>query len=150
MLHWLDQFVEDIASLGQEVLLGMDNHGAQQTQKFRTKLQASNVIPGYTPPDCTDVVSPCDHHVGARLKHLISIFYQHELDENRQAWCLDDPLVAGDCRMKLATWVAGAWEVLKSEQDFLRSAFVSTGFLIAQDGSENDLIKVPGVDNYYP
>jgi hypothetical protein len=32
MLAWLDQFNFDTASLGpDELLLGMDNHGAQQT-----------------------------------------------------------------------------------------------------------------------
>ena len=65
MMHWLDQFNADTSSVHDEILLGMDNHGAQQTVAFRDKLRQSNKVAAYTPPNCTDVVSPCDHHVGA-------------------------------------------------------------------------------------
>jgi hypothetical protein len=37
---------------------------------------------------------------------------------------------------------------LGKETDFLRKSFVSTGFLIAKDGSENGQIVVPGVPDY--
>ena len=50
-------------------------------------------------------------------------------------------------RMKMATWAACAWAVLRTKTAFLRSAFVSTGFLIAKSG-EDSLIKIPGVANY--
>jgi hypothetical protein len=76
MLKWLDEFHEDTKDLGLgEVLLGMDNHGAQQTDKFRERMQLYNIVPAYTPPDCTDVVAPCDHHVGAHLKKLVGAYY---------------------------------------------------------------------------
>jgi hypothetical protein len=79
MLSWLDH-------LG-EVLLGMDNHGAQQTDKFRAKMAEYNTKPAYTPPDCTDIVAPSDHHVGARLKKYISLFYHLDMEKNRTRWC---------------------------------------------------------------
>ena len=44
--------------------------------------------------------------------------------------------------MKMAHWVAAAWAIVREEADFLRAAFVSTGFLVAKDGSENHLIKI--------
>jgi len=51
MLAWVDQFAEDVSSLeGEEILLGMDNHGAQQTQAFKQKLHLLNATPAYTPP----------------------------------------------------------------------------------------------------
>lgn len=54
MLQWLRQFNADTASRGnEEVLLGMDNHGAQQTDAFREHMRLSNIVPAYTPPDCT-------------------------------------------------------------------------------------------------
>ncbi len=59
MLDWADQFDADTAGLQlPEKLLGMDNHGAQQTDQFKTKLQTMNTTPVYTPPDCTDCISP--------------------------------------------------------------------------------------------
>ncbi len=46
--------------------------------------------------------------------------------------------------MKMADWVAAAWAIAREdlESDFLRAAFVSTGFLVAKDGSENHRIKI--------
>jgi hypothetical protein len=44
--------------------------------------------------------------------------------------------------------VAAAWSVLCEDADFLRSAFSSTGFLIAKDGSENNNIKLAGITDY--
>ncbi len=146
MLNWHDQFVSDTASLGpDEVLLGLDNHGAQQTEKFRAAMERANNKPAYTPPDCTDTVSPCDHYVGARLKHLMAVFYKDDFASNVAAFEL---LSASDRRMKMATWAAAAWALLRQEAEFIRSAFVSTGFLIAKDGSESHLIQVPGAPDY--
>ena len=48
----------------------------------------------------------------------------------------------------MAIWTAAAWVLMREEKDFIRSAFVATGFLIAKDGSENNLIQVPGVSGY--
>jgi hypothetical protein len=51
MLAWVDQLVADLSSLGrEEILLGMDNHGAQQTEAFKQKLQQVNATPANTPP----------------------------------------------------------------------------------------------------
>jgi len=148
MLRWEEQFRLDTASLGQEEkLLGMDNHGAQQTLKFRAALASSNTIPAYTPPECTDCVAPPDHHVGARVKELIGVFYRAELEDFRQKW-MEDGLSSPECRMKMVTWAAGAWQIVKAEADFLRSAFLSTGFLVAKDGSEMSLIKIKGAEEY--
>ena len=147
MLDWLKQFVTDTASLGApEVMLGLDNHGAQQTAAFKADCVTANVLPAYTPPDCTDVISPSDHHVGNELKRIMSIFYHEELDANRQVWCGNNSdFTRSYRRMKMATWAAAAWQVLKQRSAFLRSAFVSAGWMLAKDGSENALVEVPGV-----
>ena len=148
MLHWLDQFSVDTAALnGEQVLLGMDNHGAQQTEAFKSKARAGNAFLAYTPPDCTDCVSPCDHRVGARLKNMMKAFYEEELENNLEEWTKGG-LSASTRRIKMATWAAAAWALLRTEAGFLRSSFVSTGFLIAKDGSENNLIQIPSCPDY--
>jgi hypothetical protein len=59
MLEWVDQFEADTAALQlPEKLLGMDNHGAQQTTEFKAKLETVDTVPAYTPPECTDCISP--------------------------------------------------------------------------------------------
>ena len=121
------------------------------TQKFRAKLLAGNTLPAYTPPDCTDVISPSDHHVGNELKRIISVFYHEELSANMDTWCGDgSEFTTSYRRMKMATctWAAAAWEILKRRSDFLKASFVSTGWLLAKDGSENNLVKIPGVPDY--
>jgi hypothetical protein len=149
-LSWLDEFHKDTEHLG-EVLLGMDNHGAQQTDVFRARMKKYNVVPAYTPAECTDIVSPSDHHVGARLKKYISVLYHHGLENNRTHWCNPPDqggLQAWERRVLMAKWTVAAWVALSEEPDFLRKSFVSTGFLIAKDGSENLDIVVPGVPDY--
>ena len=73
MFDWLEQFVNDTASLPEEKLLAADGHGAQKTPEFRRRVKAANPRMVYTPPDCTDCVSPCDRR---SLKILyLSILY---------------------------------------------------------------------------
>jgi len=48
----------------------------------------------------------------------------------------------------MATWLAAAWNMISSDAPFLRAAFVSTGFLITLDGTEYNMIKIPGVPAY--
>jgi hypothetical protein len=75
------------------------------------------------------------------MKTMIKEFYNEDLAEHKDQWC-NDGLSASLRRTKMAMWAAGAWAIIREEADFLRAAFVSTGFLVAQDGSENHLIKI--------
>lgn len=54
---------------------GMDHHAPQKTPTFQ--MTTDNIVPVYTSPDCTDCVAPVDHdhHVGARLKQVMGLFY---------------------------------------------------------------------------
>jgi hypothetical protein len=149
-LSWLDQFERETKHLG-ERMLGMDQHGPQMMQAFRDKMQEFNIFPVYTPPECTDVVAPVDHHCGARIKTMMGWLYHLELEADRDRWTQppgEGGLHAWERRVKMAKWLAVTWSMVKDDSAFFRSAFVSTGFLIALDGSENSLIKVPGFPDY--
>jgi hypothetical protein len=76
MLDYFHDFRRDTADLG-EVMLGMDNHGSQQTNLCRTLMEYLYIVPVYTPANCTDVVSPCDHHVGRDLQ--VKLVEQYEV-----------------------------------------------------------------------
>ena len=89
--------------------------------------------------------------MGARVKTIMGWFYRFELEQNRDAWSRSPRhggLQAWQRRVKMATWLAAAWDMISSDAPFLRAAFVSTGFLIALDGTENNMIKIPGVPDY--
>jgi hypothetical protein len=150
-LAWLDQFQEETAHLGDRVL-GMDQHGAQKTQACRQKMTDFKIFPAYTPEGfiplffacsmcitsmlglfvyrCTDVASPCDHHVGMNLKTIMGWYYKQDSEASRDAWCLP-PGLGGlhqwQRRVKMAMWLAAAWTILREKAAFLRQSFVSTG-----------------------
>ena len=81
----------------------------------------------------------------------MGLFYHLEVDDHRDSWCMP-PGLGGlqtwQRRVRMATWLATAWTMIKDDAPFFRKAFVSTGFLIALDGSENKMIKLNGLPNY--
>ena len=106
------------------------------------------VVPVFTPPNCTDVISPCDHHVGNWLKRTMAGFYHIELGLNRHVWYASG-LSASRRRMFLFDWLLLAWPLFIQQHKLLVASFVHTGWLIALDGSENNLIKLQGWNRPY-
>ena len=152
---WLRSFRADLKEAGVEgeVLLGLDGLKAQCNQSFFDAAAADDIVPFYTPPDCTDVAAPCDHHIFVRLNNIIKKFYQAESQINRDAWasCSDNgSLVASNKRIKLAKWLSDAWGVLCSgadSEEYFKASFTSTGFLMKLDNPD-ELIKIKGLPNY--
>ena len=146
-IEYLTDFREKTADLGLgEVLLGMDNHGSQATPFCRKFMDELGIVPAYTPPGCTDCLSPVDHHVGQTVKRIIGREYETAFDANEDAWLLPKKEGGlGDMKKRLlvAEWVSKAWaEVTSQYHHLIRIAFVKTGFLVAMDGSENGLIEL--------
>lgn len=140
-VNWLDDFIEVVrAETQEEVMLGMDQHGSQKVAEFQQKMANNDVFGVYTPTSCTDVVAPVDHHIGGSLKQKIGQYYDEEFGCSFEEFT--SRLSDSQVRIWIARWVARAWEELKSEDAFIRKAFVHTGFLNARDGSENHLIQL--------
>jgi hypothetical protein len=135
----VDDFLEDLEDVDGEVMYGLDNLGAHHNTAIKAKLAANGVIPVFTPSQCTDVVAPVDHHIGAWMKQCMSYLYERELELNLNRW-EDGGLSAAERRIFIVNWVACAWESLKTKAEFIRQAFVTTGWLLAKDGSENHLV----------
>ena len=115
-----------------------------RTTDFRDKIRQANAMLAYTPPgllklrglftryvlcmiDCTDCISPCDHHFGARLKEMMSWYYKAEFRNNKAAWIRGD-LTAQDRRMLMAQWAYAAWAALRLDRQKIKAAFVNTSF----------------------
>ena len=137
----VDDFLDDISDVEGEVMYGMDNLGAHHNMVIKQTLYDHDVYPVFTPSQCTDVVAPVDHHVGAWMKQCMSQLYEKELEDNIELW-EDGGLSAAERRIYIVNWVASAWKCLKTKSEFLRKSFVSTGWLLAKDGSENHLVKL--------
>ena len=60
-----------------------------------------------------------------------------------------DRLATSRRRMNIAVWTAQAWESLCINKPLLiRNAFVQTGILLRQDGTDEHLVKIKGAANY--
>jgi hypothetical protein len=142
-LDWLEAFREQTVEQG-EVLLGMDGHGSQTTERCMTFMQEMGIVCAKTPPNCTDCVSPVDRNVGQAIKLKMARRYEADYEANTDSWDLPKKQGGlGDSRkrMLIARWASEAWEEFCNEnQGCIRSSFVETGFLIAKDGSENNKI----------
>ena len=149
ILDYLQDFRADTADVG-EALLGMDRHGSQKTPLVREFMSYMEIFPLYTPPECTDVISPCDHHIGRHLQKLIAEKYEKAYDANQAVWD-QQGIETADKRMLFATWASEAWiDLCTNNKHLIRNAFVETGFLVARDGSENHLIKLQNWNADFP
>lgn len=139
----------------EEVLVGMDRHSAQKTADMKESYRDLGMVPVYTPPGCTDTVSPVDHHIGRRIQNFMAARYQEELETNPHIWLASDgedveiedtnSSSAMERRMLMAQWLSDAWSDLQTNgAKQLDAAFLQTGFLVALDGSQDHLIQLQG------
>ena len=123
-----------------EVLLGMDGHKAQITPYLRAFMDHMGIRYAITTPNCTDIISPVDRHVGKAIKDKIKVSYNNAHKTNKRLWVRPESeggLSAARKRMLVATWTAKAWaDFMRDNQYCIERAFVETGFLLAADGSD--------------
>jgi hypothetical protein len=128
-----------------EVLLGMDGHKAQITPFCRAFMDQMGIRYAITTPNCTDVISPVDRHVGKVLKDRIHAKYETALKANARMWSMDEAhggLSAARKRILVATWTSEAWKELCTDNQYtIERAFVETGFLLANDGSDRAEVR---------
>ena len=145
-MEYLEAFRDATIDQG-EVLLGMDNHSSQRTEACEAYMKLMQIIPAYTPANCTDCVSPVDCNVGQALKLKIAKRYNASYEAHKAAW--EAPKRRGGLsdakkRMYVAEWASDAWREMCGEngRHCIESSFVKTGFLLAKDGSENGKVEL--------
>jgi hypothetical protein len=74
------------ANIQGEVAIGMDNHSAQRTPKMRRLYTDLGMLEIFTSANCTDCISPVDHHVGNFIQNHMKASYNKEVEENRDIW----------------------------------------------------------------
>ena len=142
MMQWYLDFREDTLHLG-EVMLVLDNHGAQKTEACRRFMDAMDIIPVYIPPYCTDCISPVDCNVAVRIKQRVKVLFRAYEASQSDHWA--DTITASEKRMLVAQWVSQAWsDFLREEGYIIEQSFVKTGVALAMDGSEDHLVKLEG------
>ena len=163
--NWATMFFNvaaDLAAAGveSEVAIGMDNHSCQRTPGMLQLYKDLGLFAFYTPADCTDCVSPVDHHIGSHIQAFMGKKYRAELETNPNIWIasgedqeIDDAnsKSAMHRRMLMVTWLWEAWEDLcKNHKHKLQQSFFNTGFLLAMDGSEDSETRLQGWSSTSP
>jgi hypothetical protein len=149
---WLRHFVSQIHQKcpGEHHLLFLDKLSAQEGKVFNKIAMNNRIFPFPIPPNCTDVLQPVDHNVGARLKFIMNSFYKMDLERNFDRWRdykNNSSLTQSMRRMLMAFWLNEAWDFLKHDRNFLYASFART-VLVKKDGANS--LRLRGVDNYKP
>jgi hypothetical protein len=151
-LWWARQFAQSLRNAGidrqKEVLLVLDRHQAQTTQRFKNYMDSENDFLLYTPASCTDLVQPVDHHCGVMLKFWMAEFYEIE-DDLGGDWWLENGMPPMFQRINIVRWVTAAWKMMCRYPGFFTKLFQNTGHLNAKDGSENHLIRLDKYEKVY-
>ena len=142
------------AGIFDEVMFGMDNHGAQRTPMMMELYESLQMTAVFTAANCTDCISPVDHHVGRFIQNHMGRAYQQAIEDDPHIWraeSADQELEdvngsnAMHRRMLMAQWLDAAWiDLTTNHQSLIEKAFVHTGFLLARDGSEDHLMNIQG------
>ena len=143
-----------VAGIKGEVMIGMDNHGSQRTQPMLDLYSELGMVPVFTAANCTDCISPVDHHIGRYIQSHMGRSYRTAIEQNPDIWRASSGDVeiedtngtsAMARRMLMAQWLSDAWsDLVTNHSDMIDTAFVKTGFKLAKDGSEDHLIEIQG------
>ena len=161
---WLDQYVckkwcnESLIPFVKEqkldrFVLLLDNLKGQMQDDFKVSVSNANGLLWYGLPGATDLWQPVDAGYAASLKSLISIEHRKWLDTDNHSdrWFGNEvPYTAKERRILITQWAGEAWNVLNSSKyDKQRKKCCSmTGCLLTADGSEDNLVKPEGLDDY--
>ena len=142
------------AGIDGEVLVGMDNHSAQRTPGMLELYTSLGMVPVFTAANCTDCISPVDHHIGYFIQSHMGRSYRASVEAEQDIWIagsgsdeIEDPTcsAAMERRMLMAQWLSDAWaDLCTNHSKMIETAFVKTGFKLAKDGSEDDKIELQG------
>jgi hypothetical protein len=149
-LWLLEEFFPGTLHLDGDVCLAGDNHSSQRVAYVMEAMEAVATHGEFTPPECTDVVSPVDHHVGRYMQRFMHDCYEQFMEVEGRWLDEEDNMPVKERRMLIVGWALQAWESLCADHtDLLEAAFVSTGFKMAKDGSEVGLVRLEGWDRPY-
>lgn len=132
-----------------EVLLLLDGLAAQATDSFMEFALDLRILPFYFPPDCTHLLQPVDHHVGAWFKKRYGELYRVDEELNYEVWSNyreNGSLSPQYLRKTMLMWTQILWTELHQMKKFIQRAFISTGCLITLKGEHE--IKFQDIFNY--
>ena len=133
----------------EEKLLWCDNLGSQTNPRFKKFIRENtNSLLIYTPEGCTDVCAVTDHNLGKSVKDRMRAMYQKNFEDLLTEW-VDGEFSISEVRRSSGQMALSCVERISNRrEDQIERAFKHCGLLNACDGSEDKLIKPPGIENY--
>ena len=144
---WYNIFTNPATPDSSGKLLVADVHKAQQTDEVKRLLQKKNTVLVNVPPGCTSRVQPLDVVVNNPFKNLVREQFEKHLDENVNDY-VEGKLTASKRRILTTKWVAIAWEKVMQDKEMVIRSFKKCGITTNLDGSENDKVKIRGLEGY--
>ena len=132
-----------------ENVLFADNVSFQTEKVFHeTCREKCNTIVYMLPDSQTDKVQPIDAGIGRMFKKKMEDEMDKWLDDedNIEKW--HDKISARQRPILMTRWAGQAWEELQKYEDIFKKSFERTGCLLTIDGSDDQLIKPQGLENY--
>lgn len=133
----------------EEKVLFADNVGFQLEKRFHNECRKEiNTIVYLLPANHTDKVQPIDAGCGKMLKTKIGQEMDKWLEDEDNLEMWHDKMTASHRRVLMTKWASSAWKYLTTDKAFFRKLFQKTGCLMTVDGTNDDLIKPQGLEDY--
>ena len=132
-----------------EGLIFLDNLDAHCVNDSKTKLKSRGILSWFHSPGDTDVEQVVDGGLGALFKNGYTKAQDEWLDdeENLERW-ENNEISRRDRRILVTEWVAKAWNKIRSKPASIIKIWARTGCLMSCDDTNDNKIKVAGVDDY--
>ena len=83
------------------------------------------------------------------FKDLVDAQYNTHFEQNLNAWVMGK-ISASERRILMTRWIGSAWSTFCTEyQDTIRASFVKCGIAVPIDGSQDSMINIRGLTDYY-
>ena len=127
-----------------EMMLVLDVHRAQKTERILDRLSSLNTSPVYVPGGTTGLIQPLDM---APFKAFVKQLADQHIHDNLDAY-VQGTISAKERRVLFTKWVGEAWERVCQQKEAVIRSFRKCGISLPIDGSMDSEINIKGLESY--
>ena len=130
-----------------EMLLVLDVHRAQKTERILDRLSSLQTHPMYIPGGTTGLIQPLDVVVNAPFKAFVKQLADKHIHDNLDAY-VQGTISAKERRVLFTKWVGEAWDHVCLQKESIIRSFRKCGISLPIDGSMDSEINIKGLESY--